>query len=69
MDKIKGTLLDIDYITKDKKAIIRLFLKNRESPIAIDDSFSPYFLSARCALARYITCSAGPDRHLATETP
>ncbi|MEE8358386.1 MAG: DNA-directed DNA polymerase [Candidatus Hydrothermarchaeales archaeon] len=42
MDKIRGTLLDIDYITKDGKAIIRLFLKNQEYNIAIDDSFSPY---------------------------
>ncbi len=42
MDKITGTLLDIDYTTKDEKPIIRLFLKTQQQNIAIDDSFSPY---------------------------
>ncbi|KZX17418.1 DNA-directed DNA polymerase [Methanobrevibacter filiformis] len=40
-------LFDIDYITKDEKAVIRLFCKDKDgnqerSIIAIDESFEPY---------------------------
>jgi DNA polymerase I len=47
MEKRNIILLDIDYVTKDEKAIVRLFGKikgdNQEKDIiAIDESFEPY---------------------------
>lgn len=39
---MKGLLLDADYETKDGKAWVRLFLKNKRGIIAVDDSFLPY---------------------------
>ncbi|MBI5253334.1 MAG: hypothetical protein HY930_02905, partial [Euryarchaeota archaeon] len=41
---MKGFLLDIDYETRNNKAVLKLFLKGEESNfIATDDSFLPYF--------------------------
>ncbi len=41
---MKGFLLDIDYETRDNRAVLKLFLKGEESNfIATDDSFLPYF--------------------------
>lgn len=47
MEKRNIVLLDIDYVTKDEKAVVRLFGKikgdeNGKDIIAIDDSFEPY---------------------------
>jgi DNA polymerase elongation subunit (family B) len=41
---MKGILLDIDYETRDGKAVIRLFFKGEEKNFILeDDSFLPYF--------------------------
>ncbi|MEE8167779.1 MAG: 3'-5' exonuclease, partial [Candidatus Hydrothermarchaeales archaeon] len=43
----KGLLLDIDYDTRDGKAVVKLLLKLPEGfLIAEDDSFLPYFYAA-----------------------
>lgn len=50
MEKRKIVLLDIDYITHEKKAVVRLFGKEKDEEgktgekkiIALDDSFEPY---------------------------
>ncbi|MBI5252881.1 MAG: ribonuclease H-like domain-containing protein [Euryarchaeota archaeon] len=40
---MKGFLLDIDYETRDGRAVVKLFLKGEEANfIAVDDSFLPY---------------------------
>ncbi|VVB66173.1 DNA polymerase [Candidatus Gugararchaeum adminiculabundum] len=40
---MKGVLIDIDYITKDQRAIIRMFLKGKEKLFKLyDDRFEPY---------------------------
>ncbi len=40
---MKGLLLDIDYKTRDEKAVVRLFFKGeKENFIAEDDTFYPY---------------------------
>jgi DNA polymerase I len=44
---MKGLLLDVDYETRDGKAVVRLFFKGEEKNfIAVDSSFSPYFYVA-----------------------
>lgn len=41
---MKGFLLDIDYETKDDKAVIKMFFKGEKGSFtAVDDSFKPYF--------------------------
>lgn len=40
---MKGLLLDIDYETRDEKAVIRLFLKGEKENFIATDEFSPYF--------------------------
>ncbi|MCC7553632.1 MAG: DNA-directed DNA polymerase [Methanobacteriaceae archaeon] len=47
MEKIKSTILDIDYITHKNKPVIRLFAKEinndkQREIIALDESFEPY---------------------------
>jgi|Deesub1362A_J573_1020465.scaffolds.fasta_scaffold00036_109 DNA polymerase I len=45
MVKVRGLLLDVDYITKNGKAILRLWCKREDGNIFIvyDSSFKPYF--------------------------
>ncbi len=46
--KHTGWLLDVDYVTKNEKAVIRLWCKNdSETFIVYDDSFQPYFYAFR----------------------
>ncbi len=41
---VEGLLLDVDYITKDNKAILRLFLRDSEKAFVVyDENFEPYF--------------------------
>jgi len=40
---MKGLLLDIDYQTRDDKAVIRLFLKGEKENFIATDEFPPYF--------------------------
>ncbi len=44
---VKGFLIDADYETVERKALIRLYLRDEQgkSFIAYDDSFSPYFFA------------------------
>ncbi len=43
MKKLKATLIQADYITKNNKAVIRLLLKHKRFLRMYDDSFEPYF--------------------------
>jgi len=40
---MKGALIDVDYITKNEKPIIRLVFKGKRFYKIYDDSFEPYF--------------------------
>lgn len=40
---MKGLLLDVDYETRDDRAVIRLFLKGAEGSFVALDDFTPYF--------------------------
>lgn len=40
---IEGWLLDAEYITINEKAVLRLWCKDRETFVAYDGSFKPYF--------------------------
>ncbi|MEE8402056.1 MAG: DNA-directed DNA polymerase [Candidatus Hydrothermarchaeaceae archaeon] len=40
---MKGLLLDVDYETRDDRAVIRLFLKGAEGSFVAIDDFVPYF--------------------------
>ncbi len=43
-ETIQGWLIDVDYITKNERAVIRLWCKNDEGIFVVyDDSFQPYF--------------------------
>ena len=44
MEKIRGLILDVDYITEHEKAVIRLFIKTEKDVLIVKDKdFRPYF--------------------------
>ena len=45
MDQISGWLLDVDYITQEAKAVIRLWCRDDQGRdvVIFDPNFEPYF--------------------------
>ena len=48
--RVKGILLDVDYVSKEGKSTIRLFLREEKGiKIYKDENFRPYFFKYKYA--------------------
>lgn len=63
MNQISGWLLDVDYVTRGDKAIIRLWCKDdlKRDVVVFDPNFEPYFYAVSGANQRFTPGNRGAD--------
>ncbi|MCD5409998.1 MAG: DNA-directed DNA polymerase [Methanocellales archaeon] len=63
MDQISGWLLDVDYITQEAKAVIRLWCRDDQGRdvVIFDPNFEPYFYAVGATNHRFRSENKGAD--------